>query len=522
MLVNLSTTPPFHSFYPFELSLRQLLDSLRESSADLVQAQEAIKEFKDSYYNFLATEVRKKRLTEEGFLKEANHFEKLWKDVRSTLVQEGCFASLEEKWPHQAASLKKPKILVLMCEGGGGHISAAESVQQALGDAYTVESVNVLSEIVGDVDTLRKFTCTHFSAEDLYNYCLRNGHHRTISGFMATFGGWIMKTQKRRIEDLFKEYLLKEQQRQNGPDLIISTIPFINCGLVFAAHALKIPYLLLPTDLDASTYLNGFQELDLDLFTGFKFALLYDDPDLRFKVIKHSHLKAEQLEISGFPVRQKWEQKATSEEIKSFKEEHGIKEGYKTLSLVMGARGTRALLDQALCLASIPLKEIGGIPLQANILVGKNEKLACQVIKALQNLGAIEEKTEANNSCKTFQCANGNLIHVRLSTPKIAEIAACSDLFISKTGSCSVNEPICMGKPLLLDYMPASSARHLWWETFNVRFVKKHKMGDSYTSLEELKAKTIAYLMEPQIEKTNFTPPHFTTNIQKLVRQMLS
>ena len=115
-------------------------------------------------------------------------------------------------------------------------------------------------------------------------------------------------------------------------------------------------------------------------------------------------------------------------------------------------------------------------------------------------------------------------VHVREFTKEVVEVMACSDLIITKTGSCSVNEAIYLGKKLLLDNTENSSARHIWWESFNVSFVKKHNLGDAFNDLQELQTKARALLnqtTQSPAARGDFRLPSFEENLLSLVQDML-
>ena len=99
-----------------------------------------------------------------------------------------------------------------------------------------------------------------------------------------------------------------------------------------------------------------------------------------------------------------------------------------------------------------------------------------------------------------------------------------SDLIITKTGSCSVNEGIYLGKKLLLDNTDTSSARYLFWETFNLYFVRKHGLGDVFYHPSEMTTLVRVLLHEdlghPVVSGT-FEVPDFRKNIKQIVTKML-
>jgi UDP-N-acetylglucosamine:LPS N-acetylglucosamine transferase len=115
---------------------------------------------------------------------------------------------------------------------------------------------------------------------------------------------------------------------------------------------------------------------------------------------------------------------------------------------------------------------------------------------------------------------SGKVLHIRTFTQEIVEIIACSKLLITKTGSCSVNEAIYLRVPLLLDDTKGSSARHLWWERFNLGFIRKIGRGEVFSHPKQLTA-LIPQFLKQRASLSSFAPPDFSHHILRLVDQMV-
>lgn len=416
--------------------------------------------------------------------------------------------------------VRKKKILVLISVGGGGHKAAGESLKEILSGSYEVEIVNPLEQMLRPIDSLSLLTFGKFTSEDLYNLSLRKGYHKLIKCLFCHVGTSYMRSKRRHVQKLFDKYLLK--QAHYPPSLVISTFPMINAPLFEAAHEHDIPVLILPTDLDSETFLLGIDEVQIKEDAKLVVALPYDDPDLHLKAVREGQLKAKNLHVTGFPVRPACQKKYHSDDIAHLKNKHGIRELLPTLTLIMGAEGGDAILSYADELAKITLDSSENNSFQINICVGRNRRIAQQ----------IREKVLQEGGILIFDCSlyatllthKGVYLHIRQFTKEIVEIMACSDLIITKTGSCSVNEAIYLGKRLLLDNTENSSARHIWWESFNVSFVKKHNLGDAFCQLSELRPKALALLnisTQPPSARGDFRLPSFEQNISLLVESMI-
>lgn len=410
----------------------------------------------------------------------------------------------------------KKKILILISEGGGGHRAAGDSLKEILGKNYEVEVVNALSQMLRPIDGLSLLTFGRFTGEDLYNLSLRRGYHRFIKVLFCHIGTYYMRGKRKRMQILFEKYLLKNAERPF--DLIISTMPMVNAALTSATQKCQLPLLVMPTDLDTETFLLGMDEIQISENAKLVVAMPYDDPDLQLKAVREGHLKPKHLHVTGFPVRPACQRKYDSDEFAELKKKHGLKSGIPTLTLIMGAEGGDTILKYAQELSKLHLDK----RFQINVCVGRNSKIA----KAIQRWLLEEGGTLIHNSdgYVTVLSKDGVFVHIRTFTKEVVEIMACSDLIITKTGSCSVNEAIYLGKRLLLDNTENSSARHIWWESFNVSFVKKHNLGDAFCDLNELKSKAVTLLSQTtQLPSTrgDFHLPKFEENVLNLVKEML-
>lgn len=402
--------------------------------------------------------------------------------------------------------LRKKKILILVSRGGGGHKTAADSMKQILGDTYDIEINPVLADILGTIDFLNTMTRGHFTGEDLYNFLLRH-HQNQLLEWMARYGSRYYRTHV--IERVFEKYL--EEQAQL-PDLIISPTPFINYGVACATDRFDIPFLIIPTDLDGSTFLQGFPKQPSH--HRIKLGLAYDDPDIRKITFQKSALREDQLLITGFPVRPSCLKKYTSQELDIIRSSFNMLTTHQTITLVMGAVGGNLIFDHVKTLTRFNPKA-HSLDLQVNVCVGHNQKMGNKIGSYLLEQGAKVIGGE------TFALPTGLVIHLRGYTKDLIEIMAASDIIITKTGSCTVNEAIYLGKKLLLDNTRRSTARHLWWERFNIPFVQKHCLGYSFTESGQLLMLIPSLLKYPDKPKQQLDLPNFRERITNIVQQLV-
>ncbi len=412
------------------------------------------------------------------------------------------------------APLRKKKVLVIYSKGGGGHQAAGAAITEALSPEYEVVLVNGLTEAVPGPDFLNDLTSGRFTGEDFYNFLLRNGWNRLVHLY-GKVGAFYMALNKRRMQGAFTRYLDRLEVK---PDLIISVIPFVNGGVAPVAIEQDIPFILVPTDLELSTFLVGLSDGSLFKEKDFTLALPYEDPDLKREALQQICLSADQVAVTGFPVRAACLKKYSSEELSKAKDHFNLSQTSQIVTIILGAAGGTVLIEYALEIAQIPDPHV-----EFNLCAGRNEKLAKKMVKKLQAQGAALIRHLDN--CYTLQTENKNILHIRGFIKDLPELMACSDLVISKTGSCSVNEVIYLRKMLLLDDTPGSSSQELPWESCNVPFVKKHHLGDAFTSTHELKSKIVELLHKRRTTHaymvSDMELPNFQTNLKHLVQKIL-
>ncbi len=424
--------------------------------------------------------------------------------------------TLEKSHQKKVKTLKK-RILVLISEGGGGHKMAGEALKDIFSSDHHIDVVNVFKDIIYPLDWLHAITSGFFTGEDFYNFMLRKGYHKGVHVY-ALMGNRYMNANRLRIEKLFEKYL---QNLHSTYDLVISTVPWINSGLAKALQKRKIPFLILPTDLDTSTFFIGMTAKQFKQDDKIAFALPYDDIDLRKKGLKNASIPQDKVVISGFPVRGDCQKEYSPEGLKLLKLKHGLFENHYSITLILGTTGNRKLLEYTQELAKLSNDDFSK-PLELNICVGKNEKVRKAILAWFIKEGA--EVLKETTSFITLKSQSGLIFHLRKFTKDLIEIMVGSDLVITKTGSCSVNEGIYLGKKLLLDNTDTSSARYLFWETFNLYFVRKHGLGDVFYDLSEMTMLVKVLLKEDlghPVVSGMFKVPDFRENIQRIVAQMI-
>lgn len=402
---------------------------------------------------------------------------------------------------------RKKRILILVSRGGGGHKTAGEAIQKTLEDAYDVEVNAVLADILKPMDTLNVLTRGSFTGEDLYNFLLQRHQKKLLQG-MIHCGKYVMNSC--RIERIFDRYLSNLSER---PDLIISPTPFINYGVACSAHRHDIPFIIVPTDLDGSTFLHGFPKTPTPF--NLKLALAYDDPLIREATFQKTRFSDEQIFIMGFPIRPACTHKYSPEQEAQIRASFHLFESHHTITLVMGAVGGNLILNHVKSLTSLNPRA-HGFNLQLNVCAGSNKTIACKVHDFLLSQGA------RCIGSHTFILPSGFVIHLRGYIPNLIDLMAVSDLIITKTGSCTVNEAIYLEKKVVLDNTERSTARYLAWERFNIPFVEKHRVGLAFSDSRQLPMLIPSLLKYPERGSSILERPPFEKNLRTLVKQLLT
>jgi processive 1,2-diacylglycerol beta-glucosyltransferase len=326
------------------------------------------------------------------------------------------------------------KVIILTSSGGRGHLSVSKALRSYLEKDYSVKKVFFFADVLKSFDLAQLITLGKYTGEDLYNILLRRKHYRLLNMFY-TIGNWYFGFIQKRVGNAAKHYLEKEK-----PDLVISVIPIANEPIAAAARALNIPCLIIPTDLDNRTFIQGMRP---PYAPNFQYTLPFGDSDVR-RTIEPAHIPAAQVSVTGFVVRQSFFE---PKDHAAIKETYNIYENKPVVLVMLGGLGSEDLVPFAQQLAALP------IPAHFIFCIGKHEAIR-------STLEAIPFPAKITRSIIGF-------------TEHISDLMAVSDVCITKSGSVSVCEALRMRVPLILD----ATSGVLAWEAFNHRFIQKRHLG---------------------------------------------
>lgn len=373
----------------------------------------------------------------------------------------------------------KKKIIIFSCEGGGGHTAVAQALNDYLSDEF---DVHIVPDYFYEISSAAR----GISGIAIYNYLLAKKWYRAINWYYSA-GIWFFNsfTRKKSIKKT-KEYLL-----QHTPDLVISVVPLTNNLILQATQSLNIPFLLVPTDLDIQTFIAKIQS---PTYKKFKLAIPFETSETH-AAIQKNHITQNMVCTTGFVIRPSFFE---PKNIQAIKQEFNVPENKPVILLLLGAVGVDKLITFTQVLSHT------ASPAHLLICIGKNEALRAQI-------EAIQMPSHLSYTIIGF-------------TNKIADLMAITDLFITKSGSVSVNEALYMNLPMILD----ATGPLLRWEAKNHRFIQENEFGVSLTNIENLPEIVNTLLAHNnQLLSYNrriklYEKKHGGTEIKKLIKEMLA
>ena len=326
------------------------------------------------------------------------------------------------------------KVLILTSAGGGGHISVSNALTTYLNNTYEVKEVLVFKRILNSLDPLIHVVFRFIDGENIYNFFIRKKWY-PLANLLYSTGAFYFTLRSRKIRKVLERYFAQEK-----PDLVISVIPIINHDIALATKKLAIPFLIIPTDLDATTFLYRISK---PTYSHFKIALAFDDDDIR-NIVEKNGILPEQIAITGFPLRTDFFKDKNKQQIYM---QFAIPDDKPVILLLMGTQGSNDMYRF--------VKELRNLSTEAHLIccVGKNERIG-DLIKGIN----LPENIS---------------VSVIGFTDQISDLMEIADLIITKSGSVSVCETLYMNKPHLLD----ATSSVLRWEKFNHYFTKKNGFG---------------------------------------------
>jgi UDP-N-acetylglucosamine:LPS N-acetylglucosamine transferase len=336
------------------------------------------------------------------------------------------------------------KIIIFSSMGGGGHTAVANALQEYLKDDYSIEIVNIFTDVIRPLNTIFNFSPQKITGEDIYNYSISHKWYGFLNLYFK-IGAMYFKIRHSQVEERISKFI-----DQKNPDLIISVVPLVNNNILEIAQKRNIPFLLIPTDLDISTFIF---DINCPSYDKFKISLAFNDILIQQK-INQAQIPRSAIIKTGFILRPDFFEK---KDIKTLKKIYNVPEGKPVILLLLGGVGLKALYTFAQHLAQVPQ--------QAHLLL------------CIGRQAALKEKI------KTIPFPDYITTTTISFTDRISDLMAISNFLITKSGSVSVCEAIYTNLPLILD---ATSSSLLRWEQYNHSFIKEHNFGTVIDNIEKL------------------------------------
>lgn len=376
------------------------------------------------------------------------------------------------------------KILIFSSYGGGGHISATDTLKEYLQHDYDMSTVYLIDEVLGCLDPIKILSFKKYTEEKFYNYCLQKKWTWFINK-MYQLAVILIYFNEKIIRRIITNYL-----KQHNPDLVISVIPMFNNVLKDSCKECNIPFLLVPTDLDVTSFVSNIKPPPNNKFA---LALPFEDTDI-LNFAKNNTISEGSRFITGFPIKSSFFE---TKDLKQIKKDFEIPENKYVILVLMGAAGSKAMYYYVLTLLQLKT------PVHLILCLGRNESMRDQIEK-------IKKPDHITVTILSY-------------TNKIADLMAIADLCITKAGTVSVCETVYMNLPIILD----NTSTPLFWEKFNIDFIQKHKFGTvltHYKQLNNLVNKMItdsSYYASFKKNLANFPKKKFGDCIREVISQLL-
>jgi len=349
----------------------------------------------------------------------------------------------------------KKKIIIFSCFGGGGHVAAAKALHEYLHDTYDLGTSYIFAEILKKYDPSYWFSFGTITSEQVYNFFIAGRWNRLLNAIYF-IGSIYIKLFQRPITNAVYRFIQQEKT-----DLIISVIPFLNNIFLQVAQRADIPFLLLPTDLDTTTFIYNFRNPD---YTHFRIGLPFAS-ELIKNTLTPADIPPNQVSVVGALVRSDF---FTQKNINAIKQRYHVPLHKPVVLLLMGAAGSYASYRYLQQLIKVQT------PLHILVVLGRNHKARIDIESV---------PLPAHISITIFGF-----------TQHIADLMTIADVGIIKSGSMSVCEAIYSNLPMLLD----ATSTILRWERLNHTFVKQYDLGQSIHNYADTPA-----LLEKMLQPKN-------------------
>jgi UDP-N-acetylglucosamine:LPS N-acetylglucosamine transferase len=313
-------------------------------------------------------------------------------------------------------------------------------------------------------------------------------------------------------QSLIRKDLIKKQ-----PDCVISCLPDVNQVILQATKELKIPFLVVPTDLDVSCFVKDLDDPLLQDADHFKLAIAYDEKkwDPIFAKGLSSSLKDHLIYDFAYPTRLGFSKKIPDHDLDVIKKTYQIASDEHLILMMMGDQKD-ALVSYAKTLASCQESDLK--PLFRN----KAKKLHLLCLCGDENQKENKELHALLNALNTNEFVR---IQACFSTPKIAEIVSLKETLcvIANPKSSTINEMIQKKVPMIYHTSETLQSQ----EVSNIVFGETYHLGKSVDLIDQetKQHELIAALIEMQEMKKELQKEKpqdlFSKNLRATIKELI-
>lgn len=361
----------------------------------------------------------------------------------------GALTSISQK---KAASKpkSKPRVAFVVCEAGGGHISAARAISQALHEKYPEQYETPIVAIENMIGPFGRFLGTVYVGS--YNLALQYNQYwlepfifNSLSSSRNTLLPFGVPHFRKALADL-------------QPDMVVMLIhgahEVFHASLQADGH---IPNLTVVTD--AVTIRDSWVHPACD-------HIIVSTPEAHAACLSEG-IPAEKLEIVGHPMDPRFAIPAPPRE--ELCQQYGIDPDKFTVMIMMGGAGGKKILRFSKMLAE------SGLPLQVVAMCGKDAWLL--------------------NQMQIFAPKSPIPIHAFGFTTDIPNLMGLCHAIVTKPGPGTIMEAMARDLPIILD----DSNYTMYQEKGNVDYIVEHGIGTVIGSASELVPAVKKLVTQPEV-----------------------
>ncbi len=309
------------------------------------------------------------------------------------------------------------KILIISATYGNGHMSATNSLTQMLNNNFNNIEVIVCSPIEEEAYYLHKVI--NYSYNKFYT---KKSHISSLKFIYNTSYKIFDNSISSKLSSLTATPFIKKTINKYQPDLIIQTFP------LNTIKKQSVPNLVFITDY-------GINKLWISNLVDHYFVATQD---MKMTLMKHN-IKANNISISGIPIRKEFNQKNSQKINKNILISLG-----NNLSFI-----TDKFIDQ--------IKEYSFLGYMFTIITGHNKNMAILLNNRLEN------------------CTNIDILGF---VTNMEDYLNKADIIITKAGGISISEAIHSETPMIINKSITLSGQ----ENYNLKYIKQNNLGYITTS----------------------------------------